>query len=176
MTPGAAGDGLGAGVAQTLYAIDGAGFAPFSSSFTLVSEGTHTVSFYSVDYSATPKGRCHSAAIDLTAPTAALVSSGTLYAIPAQDPVVKGAASGVAQINYLIDVSPNNCPQNQPNPTAPPGTCANLAYAGPFSLAIGTHTVYIQALDNVGNGKERDLVELSSSSGDGGFGSFGIIR
>ena len=47
-----------------------------------------------------------------------------------------------------------------PSTAAPPGTCANSVYAGPFALAVGTHTVYYAVSDNVGNGRNA----ISSAS------------
>ncbi len=70
------GDGLGVGVAQTLYAIDQAttslttsSFTTYSASFTLVAEGTHTISAYSIDLEGNAANvRTSSVAVDLTAP------------------------------------------------------------------------------------------------------------
>jgi hypothetical protein len=148
------GDGLGVGSTQTFYVVDQAtasltasSFSLFTTSFTLAAEGIHTVSFYSVDLEGNAGFvRTSSAAVDLTAPIATVVSSGTLFAITAYDPVSNGVASGVAQITFLIDA--DNCSGHpQPNPAAPVGTCANDIYSGPFALSEGTHTVIPSAAD-----------------------------
>ncbi|MBI2788190.1 MAG: hypothetical protein HYX59_05855, partial [Elusimicrobia bacterium] len=134
------GDGLGVGSTQTFYADGGGAYSRFTSSFTLVAEGTHTVSFYSIDLEGRAEAvKTQSVGVDLTAPVVTLVSSGSIFSIVAVDPVVGGAASGVGQIQYLVDHDPEcNVAQST---AAPPGTCENLTYAGPFELAVGTHTV-----------------------------------
>ncbi|MBI2787137.1 MAG: IPT/TIG domain-containing protein, partial [Elusimicrobia bacterium] len=148
-----AGDGLGVGATQTFYAEAGGAFARFTSSFTLVAEGTHTVSFFSIDREGRAEAvKTQSVGVDLTAPAVTLVSSGTIFSITAVDPLVNGAASGVRQIQYLVD-SDVECNVAQ-STSAPPGTCENLSYAGPFELAVGTHTVYYAAEDNLANGLE----------------------
>ena len=147
-------DGMGAGVAQTFYAVDGAAYQLFSASFTLVADGTHTVSFYSVDLEGNPEViKSTTVVVDATAPEVTLVSSGTTFALAAQDPVVNGVASGLKALYYVVDVSPDTCTNPQPSTAAAPGTCANFVYGGAFTLAAGTHTVYYQAQDNLGNGQ-----------------------
>ncbi|PIR15057.1 MAG: hypothetical protein COV48_16510, partial [Elusimicrobia bacterium CG11_big_fil_rev_8_21_14_0_20_64_6] len=133
--------------------MDGGAFESFASSFTLIVEGTHTVSFYSIDLEGRVEAtKTQTVGVDLTAPVVTLVSSGSLFSILAVDPVIAGAASGVGQIQYLVDVYPQcDVPRST---SAAPGTCENLSYAGPFELAAGTHTVYYAATDRVGNGGE----------------------
>ncbi|MBI2788089.1 MAG: IPT/TIG domain-containing protein [Elusimicrobia bacterium] len=149
----AAGDGLGVGATQTFYAEAGGAYSRFTSSFMLVAEGTHTISFYSIDLEGRVEAvKTRSVGVDLTAPVVTLVSSGSIFSIVAVDPVVGGAASGVGQVQYLVDQDPE-CSVAQ-STAAPPGTCENLSYAGPFELAVGTHTVYYAATDRVLNGAE----------------------
>lgn len=149
------GDALGAGATQTFYAVDSAHYSLFSGSFTLVAEGTHTISFYSVDLEGNPEViKSTRTAMDMTAPVATFFSTGTAFALSAQDPVVNGAASGVKGLFYLVDTAPDSCQSVQPSTAAPPGTCANYGYAGPFTLVPGTHTVFYQAQDNLGNGEQ----------------------
>ncbi|MBI2787327.1 MAG: IPT/TIG domain-containing protein, partial [Elusimicrobia bacterium] len=154
------GDGLGVGATQTFYA-DGAGaYVPFTSSFTLVAEGTHTLSFYSIDLKGHAEAaKTSSVAVDLTAPAVVLASSGTVFTLSAVDPVVGGASAGVGQVLYLVDEGPD-CEGIPESTAAAPGTCANPFYAGAFALAIGTHTVHYAAVDRVGNG---ELILYSSS-------------
>ncbi len=147
------GDGLGAGATQTFYAEAGGAYSRFTSSFTLVAEGTHTISFYSIDLAGRVETvKTQTVGVDLTAPVVTLVSSGSLFSLLAVDPVVGGVASGVREIQYLVDQDPE-CDVVQ-SAAAPPGTCENLAYAGPFELAAGTHTIYYAATDRVSNGAE----------------------
>lgn len=171
----AVGDSAGVGVAQTIYAVDDASFTVFATTFGLA-EGTHTIVYFSIDQEGNAEYfQSSDAAVDLTAPQVSLASSGTSYIIVAQDPVVNGAASGVAAINYLVDTPPNSCHGVQQASTAPAGTCANPNYAGPFSLSVGTHTIYFQAIDNVGNGS--NIVNSSNvvvSGGNSGFSSYAL--
>jgi N-acetylneuraminic acid mutarotase/sugar lactone lactonase YvrE len=148
------GDALGVGATQTFYAEGGGAFARFTSSFTLVAEGTHTVSFFSIDREGRAEAvKTQSVGVDLTAPVVSLISSGTIFTITAVDPLVGGAASGVDNIYYLVDL-PVECQGVEKSTAAPPGTCENMFYAGPFELAAGTHTVYYAASDKVLNGEE----------------------
>jgi hypothetical protein len=154
------GDGLGDGGGQTFYAADGGAFVPFTSSFTLVAEGTHTVSFYSIDADGNAEApQTQSVSVDVTGPVVTLVSSGTVFSINAVDPVSGGVASGIGEVQYLLDHDPN-CQGHHVDTAAPHGTCENLFYAGPFALAPGTHTILFAAVDNVLNG---DGIVYSSS-------------
>jgi hypothetical protein len=169
------GDGLGTGTTQTFYAVDNAPYRLYSGTFSVIAEGTHTVTFFSVDRAGNAEiAKSSGVAVDLTAPTVVFSSTGGLFALQAQDPLSHGVASGVGQINYLVDVSPGSC-SAQPNANSPPGTCANFSYAGPFNLAVGSHTVYFQAVDNVGNGQNvisSSYVVVGSTSGYGSFGNY----
>ncbi|MDE2141047.1 MAG: hypothetical protein KGJ84_01375 [Elusimicrobia bacterium] len=144
----AAGDGLGLGVARTLFAVDSASFTAYTGTFTLVAVGTHTIQFYSVDVLGDAEVvRSTSVAVDAAAPIArldALGSSttvagnlfaafGSSLAVTAIDPVVAGAASGVAGVQLTVDG-------------------ATAAYTAPFELAAGTHSIAFGAFDNLGNG------------------------
>ncbi|MDE2142259.1 MAG: hypothetical protein KGJ84_07615 [Elusimicrobia bacterium] len=144
----AAGDGLGLGVARTLFAVDSASFTTYTGTFTLVALGTHTIQFYSVDVLGNAEVvRSTSVAVDAAAPIVrldALGSSttvagslfaafGSSLAVTASDPVVAGAASGVAGVQLTVDG-------------------ATAAYTAPFELAAGTHSIAFGAFDNLGNG------------------------
>lgn len=171
------GDGAGAGVARTSLAIDTTTFYPYLGFFSLVGEGTHTVSYFSVDLVGhVESSRTVAVDVDLTPPITAFqvfgssavdasghveFSSITPVGFAAADPVSSGVASGVGSTFYAIDADPASpaCRAAAPNPGAPAGTCANPAYAGPFTLALGTHTVYYFSQDRVGNREsERSLV------------------
>lgn len=171
----AVGDGQGVGSTRTYYAVDAAAFSAYSGPFQLVVEGTHTVGYYSVDLDGHfENASSTTVGVDLTAPTAVLVAVGSgTFTINAQDPVVNGAASGVAAVKYLVDVAVNSCQNTVQSSTAAPGTCSNSNYAGAFTLSPGTHTVYFQAVDNVGNGAN---VVNSSYVVVGGGGNAGMAN
>ncbi|MGD9643956.1 MAG: IPT/TIG domain-containing protein [Elusimicrobiales bacterium] len=81
------------------------------------------------------------------------VSEGDMITLGAADPVSNGVASGVDAIDYYVDVDPQTCGEDEEEdfPGAPPGTCENPEYQEPFTLAVGTHTVYYRSEDNVEN-------------------------
>ncbi|MBI2384697.1 MAG: hypothetical protein HYV14_01665 [Elusimicrobia bacterium] len=66
------GDGIGLGVAQTLFAIDSSSFTAYTGTFTLVAQGTHTIQFYSVDVLGNAE-IARSALVAVAAPPAAVV-------------------------------------------------------------------------------------------------------
>jgi len=130
------GDGAGVGVANTYYSIDGSSYAVYTAPFYVVAEGTHTVSYYSVDLVGnTEIAQSTGVAVDNTPPVVSLYMSGNDVFITAYDPVVNDVASGVGEIFYQVD-----------DATAP------SVYVSSFTLAPGTHTVYYAADDNVDNG------------------------
>ncbi|MDE2293513.1 MAG: Ig-like domain-containing protein, partial [Elusimicrobia bacterium] len=153
------GDGAGRGVAATYVAVDTTAFSPYSSSFSIPSEGLHSISFYSVDLNGnTEVARSSAVAVDLTAPVSLfevlgssaidsqgglIVSTATPLAFSASDPVSNGVASGLGAISFSIDAD----------------TAA--AYAAPFTLAAGTHTLRFSAADHVGNQEALRSVSLS---------------
>lgn len=62
------------------------------------------------------------------------------------------ALAGVASTYYLVDVSSTpECLATTYDPYAASGTCANPVYAGPFTVAEGLHSLYYNAVDNIGN-------------------------
>ncbi|MBI3565002.1 MAG: IPT/TIG domain-containing protein, partial [Elusimicrobia bacterium] len=71
----------------------------------------------------------------------------------AADPFSGGVASGAGATFFVIDADPFDpaCEAVPVDPNAPAGTCANEGYAGPFTLAPGTHTVYYFSEDAVAN-------------------------
>ncbi|MBI2787281.1 MAG: fibronectin type III domain-containing protein [Elusimicrobia bacterium] len=170
------GDGVGEGVAETYFAVDGGTFSIYTGTFSLVDEGEHLVAFFSSDTRGNVEStRTATVAVDLTAPIASLAVAGSTtdaqgawiitstatITLSADDAPSAGVASGVRSILYVIDADPFSPPcESVPLSTsAPNGTCANKLYAGAFTLSAGTHTVYFRAEDNVAN-----LGELHSSS------------
>ncbi len=83
---------------------------------------------------------------------------GSTFALMAQDPVVDGYASGFSDTIYVIDVDPS-C--ENPGESAAPGTCRNPIYAGPFLLAVGTHTVYYLSSDLAGNDEDLRVSSIT---------------
>ncbi|MDO8803066.1 MAG: hypothetical protein Q7R35_01425 [Elusimicrobiota bacterium] len=80
------------------------------------------------------------------------IDESSSITITAFDPQSKGVASGRKVISYLVDVTLESCGElGEIVPTAPAGSCRNYLYTAPFSLPVGTHTVYYSAMDNVGN-------------------------
>jgi sugar lactone lactonase YvrE len=164
------GDGAGVGVAQTYVAVDTTTYSVYAGPFSLPTEGLHTIEYYSVDQVGnTEVTHSTQVAVDLTPPITTLsavgvstytnvqgtliVSTDTVFSLGSIDPISNGVASGVDMIFYVVDADPSSqeCFDTPPNHNAPPGTCANMDYAGAFTLAPGTHTVYYFAEDNVTN-------------------------
>ncbi|MBI3553690.1 MAG: hypothetical protein HY077_14430 [Elusimicrobia bacterium] len=178
----AVGDGAGTGVARSFVAIDTTTFSVYTGTFSIAAEGLHTLSFYSTDLAGNVEAAHSSAAaVDLTAPITTLsfvgssstntlgalfVSSGTFFTLTSTDPVSSAVASGVNTVFFVIDHDPSSpdCLAVPLDPNAPPGTCANEAYNGAFTLAPGTHTVYYFADDNVGN---SEIINFTALTVDG---------
>ncbi|OGR48983.1 MAG: hypothetical protein A2X37_00540 [Elusimicrobia bacterium GWA2_66_18] len=147
----AAGDGTGVGVAFTRWALDDGAFADYTTPIRIAADGAHWIRFLSVDAAGHAEAvRASSAAVDGTAPVSALsigspqallasgeviVGPGAEIAVTAVDPVVNGAASGIASTRVGVDGS------------------ALVPGGGAFLLpsADGAHSVSMQAADNVGN-------------------------
>lgn len=174
-------DGLGVGATQTFYSLNGGLFVRFSSSFNLVVEGSHTISFFSIDRVGNAEERIvHNIDADFTSPLSSLAADGNVYSIIAVDPIIGGAASGVSRIRYLVDYgNPSVCDNVPENLAAEPGTCENPWYAGPFALPSGNHQISFQAIDNVENVEALQTVNVnvdSSSGGEQSLGGMGIGR
>jgi hypothetical protein len=147
----AAGDGAGAGVASTQWALDDGAFAPYTAPIRIAADGAHWIRFYSIDKTGHPEFlHTSSAAVDGTAPVSSLsigapqatlasgeiiVGPATPLAVSAADPVVNGAASGVASTRAGVDGA------------------APAPVSGSFVLpaADGAHSISMQSADNVGN-------------------------
>ena len=139
----------------------------YTAPFTL-SPGTHTVQYLSLDNVGnmeSPKTfHLEVAGEDTVLPEVFLSIDGSTIAaggsveimpetpitLGAFDPVANSTASGIKAIYYLVDVTTASC-LGQPDMLGSPGTCRNPLYTGPFSLAMGTHTIYYTAEDNAGN-------------------------
>lgn len=145
------GDGAGVGVAQTQWALDDGAFADYAAPITVQADGAHWIRFRSVDaLGHAEEVRAEPAVVDGTPPVStleigspkAVLASGavvvgpqTLLAVSAADPVVNGAASGVAATFAGVGGQ------------AP--TSSTAAFALP--AVEGPHDVFTKAVDNVGN-------------------------
>lgn len=145
------GDAAGVGVASTQWALDDGAFAEYAGPIRIATDGVHWIRYASVDAAGRAEAvRASSAAVDGTPPAStlaigsprAMLASGetivgpdTALAVSAVDPVVNGAASGVAWTRAGVDGA------------------APAPVTGPFLLPAvdGAHAVVVQAADNVGN-------------------------
>ncbi|MBI2787280.1 MAG: fibronectin type III domain-containing protein [Elusimicrobia bacterium] len=154
-----AGDAAGKGVTGTFVAVDSLVYSPYEGEFTIPSEGTHTLTFYSIDAAGHVEGALStSIAVDLTSPVSVLTTSGptrsdnqgelivsttTRFNLSAQDTLSHGVAAGVNSILYAVDEA----------------TAA--AYTAPFTLALGTHSIFYYARDNVDNAEGVHVASVS---------------
>ena len=182
------------GVAITNYVLAAASETAvtftYSGPFNL-SEGVYSMSYWSVDKDwndESPQGT--TIYIDATMPETSLsasfmnmvpgyssyaVVSGSIT-LAADDPSVRGAASGVYRTFYLVDRYFGACPgllQYLSDPlgqtmtfTGQPGTCSNPVYSGEFSLSTGPHVVRYLSFDNVGNAEEIKGFRVDVIQGD----------
>ena len=139
----AVGDAAGLGVAQTLVSVDSGAFAVYGGTFALAASGPHAVSFYSVDTAGNVESpQTQSLFLDSTPPHTLLLidnvptSTATLVLISSDvvSFVSSDAGSGVSRTLYALDGS----------------TVAPVAVST-FSLAVGTHSLVFQSVDNLGN-------------------------
>ena len=148
--------GVAAGVHHTEYAFDGGASTDYAGPFG-AAEGARTLSYRSVDAVANAEAsRSVAFSVDATPPASALSVSGgtTLFgedlaaagskiSLSAADPVSGGVASGVASLVYSVDGG------------------ADRAYAAPFSLGEGRHTIRFGATDRAGNAEDRRSVSVT---------------
>ncbi len=142
---------VASGVGATSVRLDTGAYAAYASSFTLSGQdGSRVISWFSTDNVGNAEAaRSATLALDATPPQTTLsfqggrqapglngtvyVSSDTLIVLTSTDPLVGGAASGLAEVSWRD------------------GGGQATAYAGPFALAGGAHSLTYQAQDNVGN-------------------------
>jgi uncharacterized repeat protein (TIGR01451 family) len=134
------------GVDYTMYSLDGASFTPYGSAIIVTADGTHSISYYSVDGYGNIEATKGPFAfkIDQTKPVTTHAFSGTMgklswyvsnvtITLTATD-----ATSGVDQTFYKV---------NSGNWTA---------YAGPVKISVdGQYNIYYYSTDKAGN-KEAD--------------------
>ena len=137
------GDGIGIGVTQTQYALDGGSWTVFTSPFVFVGEGQHHVSFYSTDQAGNRESpQTVLLSVDSTPPATHLLIDGVIASsssivLISTDAIsfsTSDAGSGVAQTLYSLD-----------------GSTTQSVAVSTFSLAVGTHTLSFQSVDNIGN-------------------------
>ena len=155
----------------------------YATPFTL-GFGTHSITFFSVDNEGNFEAPKFSSVTvlyaDTTPPITSLIVDGAFSTdtandiiiastvaveLIASDPAVSSAiTASVEQTFYTIDVDPfsPNCLAVPGDLTAPPGTCANEAYGGPFNLFPGTHTVYFFSEDFAGNQEQENFANFIS--------------
>jgi len=159
------GDGLGVGAATTYVSLNGRPFNVYSGGTkTISTEGFDTISYYSVDLLGNAEAiKTSTVAVDNTPPITTLlvlgssstdvqgridIAAATALALSAVDPISNGVASGVARTGYLLDNS-----------------SSITVYAGPFQLAVGTHTLTYLSIDNVGNREAPYISSFSVAAG-----------
>ncbi len=121
-------DSGGSGVAHTYYKVDGGSYQTYSGAFTVSGDGSHTVTFYSVDNAGNAEtAHSVSIAIDTVPPSTTYgVTTGYVTLYPAD------ATSGVAVTYFSLDGS------------------AYAVYPGPQHF-YGHHTIKFYSVDNAGN-------------------------
>ncbi|HTY46295.1 MAG TPA: hypothetical protein VMB46_01365, partial [Methanomassiliicoccales archaeon] len=138
------------GVQSTMYSIDGGGWSSYSGPFSVTSDGSHTVRFYSVDNRDNQETtRVKWVGIDRVAPSTLLslvgsagndswFTSTVVCTLNASDSV-----SGVSATSYRVDGS------------------SWAFYTAPFSIsAEGSHMVEWQSIDRAGNLEELNVREF----------------
>jgi hypothetical protein len=127
------------GVASTKYSIDGGSTQTYSAPFTISSEGSHTVSYWSTDNAGNQESaQSLTVKLDLNAPTSSAQISPPImngwYASPTVTLTGNdGAGSGIDHIDYSIDGG------------------ASHVYSGPLSgFSTGNHFVQFRAVDVAG--------------------------
>ena len=144
------------GVAATYYKLDGGAQQTYSAPFTVSTQGSHPVVYWSVDKGGnTEAQRTGYVNIDATAPVTTATglqganntgwqTTGQTVTLSATD-----AVSGVATTNYQIDGG------------------ATQLYGGPFVVsASGTHTIVYWSADNAGNAEtgHQGYVNIDTSA------------
>ena len=87
---------------------------------------------------------------------------GTPVVLMATD--MPDVTSGIKNIYYLIDISPEKCPSwlsGKYDPLKQPGTCNNPVYSQEFTLPNGEHTLYYTSVDNIGNIDKTHWIQIT---------------
>ncbi|MBI4655414.1 MAG: Ig-like domain-containing protein [Elusimicrobia bacterium] len=159
------GDHKGFGVAKINYAIDGSSFINYHSSFSIVSQGTHTISFYAYDVVGnTEVVQSLNILVDNSAPITNLIATGkqyisseltlfvsskTLLGLLATDPQIgQYHGSGILSKEYGMEPLINNL----------------INYVSTFSMQDGQYLIKYRSIDNVLN--MEDIKKLTVSVDD----------
>jgi len=151
-----AGDRQGAGVEFTYASIDGGAEAVITGPLNILSEGLHTLAYYSVDKAGNAEpAKTAAFSVDNTAPEAEYTITGPVFqggrlfastsamiALSAVEPPSSGAASGLATI-FVAD-----------------STDTYAIYAGIFTAAEGAHLYGYYAKDRLGNASQVKTLAL----------------
>ncbi len=139
------------GVANTFYKIDGGAVQTYTSEFSVSNNGTHTVSYWSVDVAGNTEST-HSSTfkVDNTAPVTQLSTSGTAgtngwfkSAVQVSLSASDSNQSGVASTSYSVDGG------------------ATQPYTGAFSIGNeGVHQVNFWSVDVAGNTEAQQSVAV----------------
>jgi len=132
------------GVRETRYRIDGA-WTTYSSGFTLsgFSDGSHTISYYSVDNAGnTEAEKTLTIILDKTPPTISEASpTGTISSTSVSFTIkVEDSGSGVKEVKLIVDGASKGTMSVSGN-----------TYSKTISLSEGSHTWVVETVDNVGN-------------------------
>ena len=147
------GDGLGVGVAETRYAIDGGSYTLYAGAFPVGASGAHAISYFSVDAAGnTEAAQSRNAFVDSAPPATRLTIDGVQYSSGALSlstgSVVGFAATdegaGVRETRYALDES-----------------TVEVVFTSTFSLTLGTHTLAYRSLDQLSNEESVQFVSLS---------------
>jgi hypothetical protein len=151
------------GVASTQYTVDGGPPQSYSAPFSITTEGSHVVSFWSTDNAGNIE-TAHQTTIkvDLNNPTSSSgitpAEQGGWYASPTVTlSGSDGSGSGIAMIQYKID-----------------GAASWSTYSGPLTgFSTGNHTVQFFATDNAG--RTETPTHLLAFKADSGKPTVNII-
>jgi hypothetical protein len=131
-----------AGVAQSFYTLDGGATQTYSGAVTVSGQGTHTITYWSVDNAGnTEAGSSTQVELDNVKPSTSIVvsptapngSGGWYVTTPSFTLSASDATSGVASTLYKIDSG------------------ATQTYSGAVSIPDGQHTVTYWSVDSAGN-------------------------
>jgi outer membrane protein assembly factor BamB len=143
------------GVANTFYRIDGGAVQTYTSEFSVSSNGTHTLSYWSVDVAGnTESARSSVVKVDSAAPTTQFIPTGTTgtngwfrSAVQIFLSAFDNNQSGVASTFYSVDG----------------GT--TQTFAGNISInAEGVHQVNFWSVDNLGNTEAQQSATVKIDS------------
>jgi hypothetical protein len=130
-----------AGVANIFYSVDGGSTQTYSGTFSISSDGVHTVEFWSADVAGNTETR-----------------QSVIVKIDANAPITQASVSGTAGTNdwyrsaVQVSLSAADIGSGVQNSYYRIDGGAVQTYAGTFSLsAVGQHTVEYWSVDNVNN-------------------------